>query len=65
MDDEGYKRVGVSASKEDVRAAIRGQNKGLYPGAFCKIVDDIVGDDTYCAIVHADGAALLRGRSQS
>ncbi|WP_455516124.1 AIR synthase related protein [Porphyromonas sp.] len=48
---------GVSASKEDVHAAIRNVDKGIYPKAFCKIIPDILGgDEAYCNIMHADGA---------
>ncbi len=55
--DYRYKLRGVSASKEDVHAAIRNVDKGLYPGAFCKIIPDILGGDPeYCNIMHADGA---------
>ncbi len=52
-----YMKRGVSASKEDVHAAIANLDKGLYPNAFCKIIPDILGgDDQYCNIMHADGA---------
>ena len=48
---------GVSAAKEDVHAAIKNIDKGLYPQAFCKIIPDILGGDpSYCNIMHADGA---------
>lgn len=48
---------GVSASKEDVHAAIKNIDKGLFPNAFCKIVPDLIAGDTeYCNIMHADGA---------
>ncbi len=48
---------GVSASKEDVHAAIRTIDKGLFPKAFCKVIPDILGGDPeYCNIMHADGA---------
>jgi len=48
---------GVSASKEDVHNAIKNINKGLYPTAFCKVVEDFIGGDpAYCNIMHADGA---------
>ncbi len=48
---------GVSATKEDVHAAIKNLDKGLYPNAFCKISPDILGGDSdYCNIMHADGA---------
>jgi phosphoribosylformylglycinamidine cyclo-ligase len=54
---EKYNQRGVSASKEDVHAAISKLDKGLYPKAFCKIVTDhIGGDPDYCNIMHADGA---------
>lgn len=52
-----YNRRGVSASKEDVHAAIRGLDKGLYPNAFCKILPDVFENNPeQCLIVHADGA---------
>jgi len=52
-----YKGRGVSSSKEDVHAAIRNLDKGLYPNAFCKVIPDILGGDkSYCNIMHADGA---------
>ena len=55
--NERYMQRGVSASKEDVHAAIRNVDKGLYPKAFCKIIPDILGgDEAYCNIMHADGA---------
>lgn len=54
---ERYDLRGVSASKEDVHAAIRNIDKGLFPGAFCKIVHDYLGGDPeWCNIMHADGA---------
>lgn len=52
-----YNKRGVSSAKEDVHAAIRNIDRGLYPKAFCKIVPDLLGgDDEYCNIMHADGA---------
>ncbi|MBI9055719.1 MAG: phosphoribosylformylglycinamidine cyclo-ligase [Bacteroidales bacterium] len=55
--DSRYNLRGVSASKEDVHNAIKNIDKGLYPKAFCKIIPDIIGgDDSYCNIMHADGA---------
>lgn len=60
MNDSGdrrYKLRGVSASKEDVHAAIKNVDKGIFPGAFCKIIPDILGGDPqWCNIMHADGA---------
>jgi phosphoribosylformylglycinamidine cyclo-ligase len=55
--NERYMQRGVSASKEDVHNAIKNIDKGLYPTAFCKVVEDFIGGDpTYCNIMHADGA---------
>ncbi len=52
-----YERRGVSATKDDVHAAIKDLDKGLYPMAFCKILPDITGGDAgYCNIMHADTA---------
>ena len=52
-----YNARGVSASKEDVHAAISNIDKGLFPTAFCKIIPDILGGDpAWCNIMHADGA---------
>ncbi|MCM1336515.1 MAG: AIR synthase-related protein [Candidatus Amulumruptor caecigallinarius] len=57
MGDQRYMRRGVSASKEDVHAAIKNVDKGIFPNAFCKIIPDILGGDPdYCNIMHADGA---------
>lgn len=57
MSDQRYMRRGVSASKEDVHAAIKNVDKGIFPNAFCKIIPDILGGDPeYCNIMHADGA---------
>ena len=52
-----YSKRGVSSSKEDVHAAIKNIDKGLYPRAFCKILPDLTGGDKdFCNIMHADGA---------
>jgi phosphoribosylformylglycinamidine cyclo-ligase len=52
-----YSKRGVSSGKEDVHAAIKNIDKGLFPKAFCKIVPDLLGGDPeYCNIMHADGA---------
>lgn len=57
MNDQRYNMRGVSASKEDVHNAIKNVDKGIFPGAFCKIIPDILGGDPdYCNIMHADGA---------
>ncbi len=55
--NERYLKRGVSASKEDVHNAIKNIDKGNYPMAFCKVVDDYLGGDpNYCNFMHADGA---------
>ncbi|MFT6747182.1 MAG: phosphoribosylformylglycinamidine cyclo-ligase [Glaciecola sp.] len=52
-----YDLRGVSASKEDVHAAIKNIDKGLFPRAFCKIVPDLLtGSEDHCVVMHADGA---------
>lgn len=52
-----YSARGVSADKEDVHAAIRSLGKGLFPGAFCKLVPDYLsGDEDFAIAMHADGA---------
>lgn len=52
-----YDLRGVSASKDEVHAAIKHLDKGLYPNAFCKILPDIAaGSPHYCNLLHADTA---------
>ncbi len=52
-----YNQRGVSSDKTDVHNAIKNIDKGLYPRAFCKIVPDILTNDSdYCLVMHADGA---------
>ncbi|MFX1442132.1 MAG: AIR synthase-related protein [Promethearchaeota archaeon] len=51
-----YSQLGVSSKKEDVHKAIEKLDKGLFPGAFCKIVEDVSGRPDYCSIFHSDGA---------
>ncbi len=51
-----YSQLGVSSKKEDLHRAIDKLDKGIFPGAFCKIVEDVNGRDDYCSIFHADGA---------
>lgn len=57
MSIDKYNLRGVSSQKEDVHAAIKNLDKGLFPNAFCKIIPDILGgDEDFCNIMHADGA---------
>jgi len=56
-DSYKYDLRGVSATKDEVHAAIKGLDKGLFKNAFCKILTDVVaGDADYCNIMHADTA---------
>ena len=51
-----YSKLGVSSNKEDVHKAIKKLDKGLFPGSFCRIVEDVNNREDYCSIFHADGA---------
>lgn len=51
-----YLSRGVSASKDDVKAAVSEQDQGLFAGSFCKLIEDPAKDPAYCAAIHADGA---------
>ena len=52
-----YNKRGVSAQKEEVHAAVKNLDQGLYPHAFCKVYPDFLGgDDAFVNIMHADGA---------
>ncbi len=54
MSDQ-YSKRGASATKEDVHKAIAAHDKGLFPGAFCKVVAE-PGQSELVTIMHADGA---------
>lgn len=52
-----YNKRGVSAQKEEVHAAVKNLDQGLFPHAFCKVYPDFLGgDDEFVNIMHADGA---------
>ena len=54
---EKYNARGVSSTKDEVHAAVKNLDKGIFPKAFCKIYPDyITHDENYCLISHADGA---------
>jgi phosphoribosylformylglycinamidine cyclo-ligase len=57
MEEEShYASLGVSSKKEDIHTATENLDKGLFPGAFCKILPDyLVGDPNYCMVMHSDG----------
>ncbi len=62
MDNKNlYSKLGVSSKKEEIHEVIKTIDKGLYPGAFCKIVKDIANRNGYCSIIHADGAGTKSG----
>lgn len=53
---DSYDERGVSSRKDDVEKAIKNLDKGLVPGAFCKILPDVLtGDPEYALIAHGDG----------
>lgn len=51
-----YKKLGASATKDEVHAAIKNQSEGVFPGSFCKLIADVAGDPNMCFAMHADGA---------
>ncbi len=52
-----YAQRGVSAQKEEVHAATKNLDQGLYPNAFCKLYKDTLGnDEDWVNVMHADGA---------
>ena len=52
-----YSKRGVSAQKEEVHAAVKNLDHGLFPYSFCKVYPDfLVGDENFVNIMHADGA---------
>ncbi|MFO7932768.1 MAG: AIR synthase-related protein [Bacteroidales bacterium] len=56
-DSSRYQKRGVSPGKEDVYRALKHTDRGLFPGAFCKVVPDLLtGDPDACLVMHADGA---------
>ena len=56
MSAESYLSRGVSPTKDEVKAAVKNQDKGVFPGAFAKLIPDLAGDPEYCTAIHADGA---------
>ncbi|MEO8720955.1 MAG: AIR synthase related protein, partial [Ginsengibacter sp.] len=52
-----YSKRGVSAQKEEVHAAVKNLDQGLFPNSFCKIYPDYLGNDPeFINVMHADGA---------
>ncbi|HZW69701.1 MAG TPA: AIR synthase related protein [Hanamia sp.] len=52
-----YSQRGVSAQKEEVHAAVKNLDHGLFADSFCKIYPDYLGNNNeFINIMHADGA---------
>jgi phosphoribosylformylglycinamidine cyclo-ligase len=52
-----YAQRGVSSSKSEVHAVVDNLDRGIFPGAFCKIGADILtGSTDKCNIIHSDGS---------
>ena len=52
-----YSKRGVSAQKEEVHAAVKNLDQGLFAHAFCKVYPDFLGgEEDFVNIMHADGA---------
>lgn len=52
-----YLERGVSSEKKDVHEAIKKVDRGAFPGAFCKVLPDLItGETAYYVLMHADGA---------
>jgi phosphoribosylformylglycinamidine cyclo-ligase len=52
-----YNQRGVSAQKEEVHAAVKNLDQGLFAHSFCKVYPDFLGnDENFVNVMHADGA---------
>ncbi len=52
-----YEKRGVSAQKEEVHAATKHLDQGLFPKSFCKVYKDFLcNEDDWVNVMHADGA---------
>ena len=52
-----YSKRGVSAQKEEVHAAVKNLDQGIFPNAFCNIYPDYLGnDEDFINVMHTDGA---------
>ncbi|GHB90927.1 AIR synthase-related protein [Cerasicoccus arenae] len=56
--DQGrYAARGVSSSKQEVHDTVDKLDRGLFPGAFCKMTEDfLTGNKKKCNVIHADGS---------
>jgi len=52
-----YARRGASSSKTELHEVVDKLDPGLFPGAFCKITEDVLGGDpSRCCVIHSDGS---------
>jgi phosphoribosylformylglycinamidine cyclo-ligase len=52
-----YNARGVSSSKSEVHKVVDKMDKGIFPGAFCKVTSDLLtNDEKLCNVIHSDGA---------
>lgn len=52
-----YEARGVSASKSGLHKIVDSMDRGLFPGAFCKVQEDVLtGNPNKCNIIHSDGS---------
>lgn len=57
MGSERYQARGVSSDKKEVHAVVDSMDRGLFPGAFCKVTEDhLTGDPSKCNLIHTDGS---------
>jgi phosphoribosylformylglycinamidine cyclo-ligase len=55
-DNSKYASRGVSAGKEEVHAAVKNLDKGLFPKVFSRIFPDYLGgDENWCNLMSSDG----------
>ena len=52
-----YNQRGVSSDKSEVHKVVDKMDRGLFPGAFCKVTEDLLtNDEKLCNVIHSDGA---------
>jgi len=52
-----YNQRGVSSDKSEVHKVVDKMDRGLFPGAFCKVTEDLLTKNPdFCNIIHSDGA---------
>lgn len=57
MAQNRYNQRGVSSSKEEVHQVVDKMDRGLFPGAFCKVTEDfLTGNPNSCNVIHSDGS---------